>query len=132
MPRKSKAALTIAHIGPGSRRLEPPTELGGLEAATFRQTVAAMPFEHFAPEDVGLLASYSQAAVLAQTAAAELAAHPVIDGRVSPWLAIQKEQVRLLAQLSIRLKIGPKSRRPDSRRAGKPTSPPSFYDTMEG
>jgi hypothetical protein len=131
MPRQSKAALTIAHIGPGNRRLEPPGVLGEIEAAVFRQTVATMPFEHFSLEDVSLLSAYSQAAVLAQKAAAELAAHPVIDGRVSPWLIIQKEQVRLLAQLSIRLKIGPKSRRPDSRRAGKPSSPVSYYDTME-
>jgi hypothetical protein len=130
MPRQSEAALSLAHIGPVSRRLEPPAELGEIEAATFRQTVASMPLEHFAPEDVSLLVAYSQAAVLAQKAAAELAAHPVVDGRVSPWLTIQKEQVRLLAQLSVRLKIGPKSRRPDSRRAGRPMAAPDAYEVL--
>jgi phage terminase small subunit len=131
MPRQSKAALSIAHIGPGARRLEPPPELSGRAAEVFRHTVANAEYGHFQPEDSPLLCRYCETMALAETAAAELAAHPVVDGRVSPWLTIQREQVRLLAQLSIRLKIGPKARRPDSRRAGKPGSEPSFYDTME-
>ena len=128
MPRKSKAALTIAHIGPGARRLEPPPELTGRAADIFRHTVASAEYGRYQPEDTSLLIAYSQTVVLAETAAAELAANPVVDGKVSPWLAIQKEQVRLLAMLSTRLKIGPKSRRPDSRRATKPTPEPSYYD----
>ena len=126
MPRKSKAALTIAHIGPGARRLDPPPEPTGRAADIFRHTVASAEYGHYQPEDMSLLVAYSQTVVLAETAAAELAANPVVDGKVSPWLAIQKEQVRLLAMLSTRLKIGPKSRRPDSRRATKPTPVPSI------
>ena len=128
MPRKSKAALSIAHIGPGARRLEPPADLGEIEAAIFRQTVASVPFDHFSAEDVSLLCAYCTTVMLAKSAAAELAARPVVDGKVSPFLAMHRDQVRLMAVLSVRLKLGPKSRRPDSRRATKPTSPPSYYD----
>jgi hypothetical protein len=128
MPRRSKDALTVVHIGPGARRLEPPPELPGRVAEIFRQTVASTPHDHFQPEDVHLLSAYSQTVALAETAAAELSAHPLIDGKVSAWLAIQRDQVRLLAVLSMRLKLGPKSRRPDGRRATKPTVPPSYYD----
>ena len=41
MPRTSKDALAVAHIGPGAWRLDPPAELGEVEAAIFRQTVAS-------------------------------------------------------------------------------------------
>jgi hypothetical protein len=77
------------------------------------------------------LAAYSQVAVLARQAAAELTANPVVNGKVSPWLATHTTHVRLLAQLSVRLKLGPRARRPDARRVSKAPSPPSYYDTLE-
>jgi phage terminase small subunit len=130
MPRRSKAALTLAHIGPGALRLEPPSDLPPEAALIFRETVASVPAGHFQTEDVVLLTSYCRTAVLARQAAAELAANPIVSGRVSPWLATHTADVRLLSQLSIRLKLGPRARRPDARRATQPTLQPSYYDTM--
>jgi hypothetical protein len=99
-------------------------------AQIFRETVASVPPGHFQAEDAVLLTAYSRTAVFARQAAAELAANPLVNGKVSPWLATHTTHVRLLAQLAIRLKLGPRARRPDARRATKPTSPPSYYDLM--
>jgi phage terminase small subunit len=131
MPRKSKASLILAHIGPGMSRLQPPAELAPEVAAIFRETVASAPADHFQPEDSVLLTAYCQTAVLVRQAAAALAANPIVNGRVSPWLAAHTTHVRLLAQLAMRLKLGPRARRPDARRVSKPSSPPSYYDTMD-
>jgi phage terminase small subunit len=131
MPRKSQASLTIAHIGPGVKRLEPPADLAPDAAVIFRETVASVPHTHFSPEDTTLLAAYCRTAILARQAAEALAANPIAaDGKVSPWLATHTAHVRLLAALAIRLKVGPRARRPDARRASKPSSPPSYYDIM--
>jgi hypothetical protein len=129
MPRKSKAALTIAHIGPGARRLEPPADMAPEAAAVFRETVAIVPCGHFQPENMPLICSYARDVVLTQRAAAELAAQPVVDGKVSPWLAIYTTMLRAQVVLSRLLKIGPKARHPDSRRASKPVREPSYYET---
>jgi hypothetical protein len=47
-------------------RLQPsfsalPSELGGIEAAIFKQTVASVATGHFAPEDMALLCAYARA-----------------------------------------------------------------------
>lgn len=127
MPRRSEASLTIAHIGPGPRRLEPPAELGEIEAAIFRQVVASVPHEHFAAEDLGLLCAYSRAMALERRASDELAAAAV--GNLQAWLPVYVTAVRAIATLAVRLRLGPKSRHPNnSRRMSKPSSPPSYYD----
>jgi hypothetical protein len=62
MPHRSNAELTVASLMPGLRRLNRPPDLGGVEAAIFRRTVAAVPASHFAAEDMVLLcacAAYS-------------------------------------------------------------------------
>src|SRR5262249_15988151 len=129
---KSKEHLAIVAIGPGPKRLEPPPELAEDAALVFRETVAAVPANHFQVEDSALLAAYSRTVVLARQAAAELPKNPLADGKVSPWLATHTAHVRLLAQLSIRLKLGPRARRPDARRAAKPTPRASYYETHPG
>jgi hypothetical protein len=42
MPRQPQVTLSVAHIGPGPRRLDPPADLEEIEAAIFRQTVTSV------------------------------------------------------------------------------------------
>ena len=117
---------------PGLRRLEPPPELGEVEARVFRQTIAAAAIDHFQAEDLPLLAAYARAVVLERRAAEELAVAATAGKVPSPWLAVHTQMARTVMQLTIRLRIGPRSRAPsNNRRSSKPVSPPSYYDTME-
>jgi hypothetical protein len=55
-------------VYPGRRLLEPPAELGQIEAAEFRRVVASCPADHFSAEDLGLLCAYVRARVLERRA----------------------------------------------------------------
>jgi hypothetical protein len=115
---------------PGGRRsLQPPPELreGSDERAVFVQIAASVPDAHFAPEDVSLLAEYARVATLARYASEEMLANPIVAGTVNPWLATHASAVRQMALLSTRLRIGPRSRSANTRKA-KPGPPPSYYD----
>jgi hypothetical protein len=124
--------LSLAHIGP--RRLEPPVEFteGSIERAIFKATIASVPPAHFQPEDAVLLAAYCRAAALERRASEELAVCGTAGDRASPWLAVWREALHALSSLTIRLRLGPKARHPDRRRATKPgAAPPSFYELMD-
>jgi phage terminase small subunit len=130
MPRQSQSSLSIAHIGPGARRLEPPCELGEIEAVIFRRTVAGVPQDHFSAEDVDVLCAYCRAIALERRASDELATATTIGGQASPWLAVYATAVRAISTLTVRLRLGPKARHPgNTRRLSKPVST-SYYDTM--
>jgi hypothetical protein len=131
MPRRSIAELRIAHLTPEPRRLVVPPELGGIEAEIFRQTVAAVPASHFQAEDLTLLCAYARAAALERRAAEELATGAVVGSMPSPWLQVHASAVRSLSALTVRLRLGPRSRDPNNRRAARSGPPPSYYDTME-
>ena len=116
---------------PGGRRpLEPPPELreGSAERALFVEIAASFPDGHFAPEDVGLLAEYARTATLARYASEELLANPVIGTTVNPWLGTHSKAVRQMMTLATRLRIGPRSRSANTRKAKSMTSAPSYYD----
>ena len=131
MPRQSQSSLSIAHIGSGARRLEPPAELGEIEAAIFRKVVAGVPHDHFSAEDSDLLSAYCRALALERRASEELAAAGIVGNQASPWLAVYATAVRALSILTVRLRLGPKARHPNNtRRLSKSVSPPSYYDTM--
>jgi hypothetical protein len=130
VPRKSKAELSLVHLAPG-RRLEPPPELGGIERETFLQTVAAAAFDHFAAEDLPLLTAYCRAAALERRAAEELAVGATVGNQPSPWLSVHASAIRSLERLSVRLRLGPRSRNPTNRRSMKGARRPSYYATME-
>jgi hypothetical protein len=133
MPRRSTAALTIAHLTPLPGGLQPPADLGAVEAEVFRQTIAAAPLGHFAAEDSALLSAYARAVVLERRAAEELAAGAVVGSTPSPWLAVHAQMVKAIAQLSVRLRIGPKSRAPsNNRRSAGSGRTPSAYDLLFG
>jgi hypothetical protein len=131
MPRRSSASLTIAAFAPGLRRLDPPSELGPVEREIFKQVVASVPANHFASEDMALLCAFSRSAALERRAAEELQASAVVGTVPSPWLAVHASAVRSLATLTVRLRLGPRSRDPNNRRSSKPSAPPSYYDSME-
>jgi phage terminase small subunit len=129
MPRQPQVTLSVAHIGPGARRLEPPAELGEIEVATFRKVVGSVPHDHFSAEDSDLLCAYCRALALERRASDELQAAATIGGQASPWLAVYATAVRAIAALTVRLRLGPKARHPNNtRRMSKPSSPPSYYD----
>ena len=111
MPRQSQSSLSIAHIGPGARRLEPPAELGEIEAAIFRKVVAGVPHDHFSAEDSDLLSAYCRALALERRASEELAAAGIVGSHANPWLAVYATAVRALSTLTVRLRLGPKARR---------------------
>jgi hypothetical protein len=120
----SRDSLTVF---PGGRRvLEPPAELGEIEAAIFRQVVASVADAHFTAEDLGLLCAYSRALALERRASDELAAAAV--GNHQAWLPVYTVAVRALSTLSVRLRLGPKSRHPNNSRRTSKKSPPSYYE----
>jgi phage terminase small subunit len=132
LPRRSSASLTVAAFAPDRRRLEPPPELGGLEAEIFRQTVASVPASHFQPEDLVLLCAYARAAAMGQRAAEEVAARPTIGDRPSPFVDIHSQAIRSLTQLTVRLRLGPRSRDPNHQRTAKVKASQSYYDQIGG
>jgi hypothetical protein len=131
MPRHSNASLTIAAFTPGLKRLEPPPELaeGSVERAIFIETVASVPAGHFAAEDRVLLAEYARTAALARRASEELAVGAVVGGQASPWLTVHQSATKTMLALSVRLRIGARSRATTTRTA-KASAAPSYYELM--
>lgn len=129
MPRRSAASLSIVAIGP--RKLEAPPELGegSIEREIFMGTVASVAADHFAAEDLALLCAYSRACALERRASEELAACAVVGDRPSPWLDVHASAVRAMSTLTIRLRLGPRSRSHHTRTA-KPGPAPSYYEQM--
>jgi phage terminase small subunit len=118
-------------VFPGRRRpLEPPADFtaGSIERAIWVETTLAVPPEHFSPEDFVLLAEYCRAAAMARRASEELAAGAVAGSMPSPWLAVHASAVRSLATLSVRLRLGPRSRSNNTRRSKMPLTKPSYYE----
>jgi hypothetical protein len=76
----------------------------------FVDLVAASDPEHFRSSDVPLLVRYVESIVLADRAALELRKGAVVKGKTSPWLAIQREAIKAMVALSMRLRLSPQSR----------------------
>jgi hypothetical protein len=96
--------------------------------------VAAAPPDFFRAEDLVLLAAYSRAAVLERQAAERLAVAIAAGDAPRPWLAVHTQVSRTLLNLTVRLRIGPRSRAPSNnrRRAGRPGAGSlSYYDSMD-
>ena len=116
---------------PGGRRvLDPPPDLreGTVERQIFVEIAASVPDGHFAPEDVGLLAEYARTATLAAVCERGTPANAVIGSIANPWLATHSNAVRQMTVLATRLRIGPRSRSHNVRKAKPITSPLSYYD----
>ena len=127
----SRASLMVL---PGGRRvLEPPSEFtaGSIERRIFVETAMSVPDGHFAGEDVGLLAAYCRAMALERRASDELAACATVGCAPSPWLSVYATATRAIATYAVRLRIGPRARSHNTRKA-KPGPPPSYYDLNPG
>jgi hypothetical protein len=108
--KKSRAGLAIVNVNGKPARLEPPSSLPEAERAVFVDLVAASDPEHFRSSDLPLLVRYVESIVLADRAASELRKGAVVKGKTSPWLAIQREAIKAMVALSIRLRLSPQSR----------------------
>jgi hypothetical protein len=131
LPRHSAASLTVAAFRPGLRRLEPPSDLQGAERQVWMQTVGGLPAGHFLPEDTEILRAYCASAALERRAASELQASPLAGDRPSPWLKIHISAIRSMAQMSIWLRLGPRSRDHHVRSAKRLAVQASYYQLME-
>jgi hypothetical protein len=104
MPRRAAAdfaPITTAADG----RLKPPPDLDRPEAALFASYVLAHPPGRFSAAHMPMLCAYVRACVDEEVASGELRAGGyVIDGKPSPWLAVQKEARRAMTTLESSLR----------------------------
>ncbi len=128
MPRRSTDALAIVSLSPDRSRLVPPPELGEAEAKVFRETIAAVRIDISRPKTC-------RSCVLTpgrhheRRAAQELAIAATVGNVASPWLAVHTQMARTVMQLTVRLRIGPRSRDHHTRTA-KAGPQPSAYDSL--
>ncbi len=95
----------------GAARISPPPTLSEPAHTVFKHIVAHVDPSHFNEVDIPLLEAYSHSAALATEAAQRLDADgAVLDGKVSPWLAVSEKAQKQLVALSARLRICPQSR----------------------
>lgn len=124
MPRKSLAALsTPLAVNVTKIRLTPPAWLSPATAACFRAVVASVDPAHFRKSDLPLLVAFCEAAVGHDRAVKEIeAGGAVVDGRPSPWSAVQERQVKALVALARSLRLSPQARM-NSTQAERNTAP---------
>jgi hypothetical protein len=122
MPRLSTAARSLVLLQ-GQAPLEPSADLTGAEREVFRATVKAVKAEHFAPEDLPLLAAYSAAVVQQKAIVAELGKASGED--VDRLRAAMSRAAGDLVKLARALRLGPMARDDSRRRRGtvRPTGP---------
>ena len=108
--RKSAAALAVPSVNGKGPRLEPPASLSKAERSVFVGLVTACDPDHFRASDLPLLVRYTESIVLADKAALELRKGAVVKGKSSPWLAVQREAIKAMVALSMRLRLSPQSR----------------------
>ena len=88
--------------------VQPPETLSEPARKAFLDLVASCDPAHFEDADVGLLAQYCEAQVLAERAAQELQKESPPNPR---WLAAWEKATRTMKDLALRLRLSPQSRR---------------------
>ena len=127
MPRKSTAELAITPAPTWSARLRPPATLSPPASAEFVRIVAAEDAHHFKASDLPLLIQYCEAAALAERAVRELQR----DDAEAHWLTRWDKATRVMAGLSMRLRISPQARAPNNpTRPTRSLRPLSHYEVM--
>ncbi len=119
MPRKSVASLSV--VPTEARPLpkpEPSKGLGKAERKVFRSVVDWVVEGHFVPGDTILLERYAVAIVMAREADAEIKTHGAVIGSmktgqplVNPWISVRATQEKIIASLTVKLRLSPQSRR---------------------
>src|SRR5262245_16618063 len=129
--RKPFATYDINPFGLPDERLRPPASLGTLEKQVFVDLITRCPAGQFRESDLPLLCRWAEATVLAERAAAEMAAGSLVtaDGRVSPWVSIHERATKSLIALALRLRLGPQSRA-DKAPKTLPAASLSYYERM--
>ena len=125
MPRKSAAAKVIPL---NTTQLRPPASLPATERELFASIVAASKPEHFQASDTALLVQYVSNIVLNERAHDELRSEPLVGGKPSPWLTVAEKTNRAVVALSLRLRLSPQARAPNT--PTKREAAPSAYDVM--
>ena len=132
-PRGSSSppSLTVVPRVDGTpARLEPPPDLTAAERAAFVRIVTSTDAKHFVPSDEPLLASYARAIVMEQDAAQQIRQHgAVVKGRPSPWITVQEKSHRMMAMLSLRLRLSPQARQHYAKPPERHPRP-SYYEMM--
>jgi hypothetical protein len=108
MPRISADALAVVPVH--KTELPPPAHLNDAESVVFRDLVATADKNHFRPEDRELLALYAAHVVTARKLMAR-------KRRTAEQQRDLRAETALVISLSTKLRLGPKSRAPDNRRA---------------
>jgi hypothetical protein len=108
MPRISAATLGI--VPAAELEFPPPAHLNDAEAVVFRDVVGTADRGHFRPEDRELLALYCAHVVAARRLMAR-------KRRTAEQQRDLRAATALIITLSTKLRLGPKSRAPDNRRA---------------
>jgi hypothetical protein len=108
MPRISADAMSV--VPAFEIEFPPPAHLGDEEAAVFRDVVGTADRGHFRPEDRELLGLYSVHVVAARRLMAR-------KRRTVEQQRDLRATTVLVVSLSTKLRLGPKSRAPDNRRA---------------
>src|SRR5262245_39825102 len=113
MPRKSAAAYAVEGLRVDGRpnRLRPPTDWSPQATAVFSRLIEASAREHLRLGELAVLTRYCQAVVDGDLADEHLSRDGhVIDGKPSPWLAVQAAANKAIATFSVRLRLAPQSR----------------------
>jgi phage terminase small subunit len=108
VPRISADALSVVPVG--ALPFPPPEHLGEPEKGVFRDVVASADCGHFRHEDRELLALYCVQVVAARKLMTR-------KRRTELQQRELREISRMIITLSTKLRLGPKSRAPDNRRA---------------
>jgi hypothetical protein len=108
VPRISAASMGV--VLAAELPFPPPAHLNDAEAAVFRDVVGTSDYGHFRPEDRELLGLYSVQVVAARQLMARKRRTEVQHREL-------REISRMIITLSTKLRLGPKSRAPDNRRA---------------
>jgi hypothetical protein len=127
MPRK-RAASNVIPLDTRAIRLRAPPNLPAPERELFAALVAANPPSHFKTSDAPLLVQYVANVVLNERAHDELRAAPIVGGKPSPWLTVAEKTNRAAVALSLRLRLSPQARAPNT--PTKRETAPSAYDVM--
>jgi hypothetical protein len=106
-----------------STRLRPPPTLSPAARAIFLSIVTDEPASHFKISDLPLLARYCEATALAERAERELQR----DDVEAAWLTRWEKANRVLSAHSMRLRLSPQSRAPNTPKRPERVS---YYEQM--
>jgi phage terminase small subunit len=112
MPPRPQPGFRLVQAQGTPERLRPPDHLPEAEREVFVAIVGAVDPRHFAPSDLPPLVSYAGAIVQERTASQHLREEGYVlkNGKPNNWLLVQEKSYRMMASLSMRLRLAPQSR----------------------